>query len=143
MGEDVRVEVDGIEAMRVALVLLAHEADAQLDEVGNDTAEAVANRTRLLMPFGSAAGGHAKSSIEVERFPGLRAEVKEGSARFPYVGWLDFGGFVGRHRSVHRPWLERGRYLFPSWATVRPDVEPSMHEHLREACRRSGWNPRG
>ena len=140
---DIDVEVSGVERVRTALELLEREAAAQLDEVGNATAEAVARRTRLVMPMGPQPGGHAKSSVEVTRFPGMHAEVSEGGPRWPYVGFLDFGGNVGRHHSVHRTWVKRGRYLFPSWAAVRPEVEPSMHEHLREACRRSGWNPRG
>lgn len=138
-----RVDIDGLDNLRVRLALLEHEADAQLDEVGNDTAESVARRTRLVFPYGPQPGGHARSSIGVERLPGMRATVTEGGPRFPYVGWLDFGGSVGRRHANHRQWIKRGRYLFPSWASARPEVEPSMHERLREACRRSGWNPRG
>lgn len=143
MAHEVDVEVDGIELVRAALELLEHEARAQLDEVGNDAAESVASRVRLLLPMGPAAGGHAKSSVEVERFPGLRAEVREGSARFPYVGWLDFGGNVGRHHAQHRTWVKGGRYLFRALGTVEPGLERAMDEGLREACRASGWNPHG
>jgi hypothetical protein len=138
-----RVDIEGLPDLRARLALLAHEADAQLDEVGNDTAESVARRTRVLMPYGPQPGGHAQSSVGVERFPGMRATVSEGGPRFPYVGWLDFGGRVGRRHANHRQWIKGGRYLFPSWRAVRSGVEPSMHLHLREAARRSGWNPSG
>jgi hypothetical protein len=137
------VEVSGVEHVLTALALLEQEAMAQLDDACNDAAESVAGRTRRVFPMGPQPGGHARSSIEVDRFPGLRATVREGGPRFSYVGWLDFGGHVGRRHANHRQWIKGGRYLFPAWRTVRPGVEPAMHEGLREAARRSGWDPRG
>ena len=143
MARDIDVEVSGVELTRAALALLEYEATRQLDDIGSDAAESVASRVRLLMPMGPQAGGHARSSVEVDHPPGLRATVREGGPRFPYVGWLDFGGNVGRHHANHRAWIKSGRYLFPVLRTVRPGLEPLMHEGLREAARRSGWNPRG
>jgi hypothetical protein len=140
---DVDIEVSGVELVRVALASLEIQAVQQLDDIGNDAAEDVAARVRLVMPMGPQDRGHARSSVEVDHAPGLRATVREGGARFPYVGWLDFGGNVGRQHANHRQWIKGGRYLFPSLKTVRPGLEPLMHEGLREAARRSGWNPRG
>ena len=69
--------------------------------------------------------------------------MSEGSARFPYVGWLEFGGHVGRRHAVARQWIPRGRYLFPSLSTVRPGLSPLMHEAMRRAAREAGWDPDG
>jgi len=143
MARDIDVEVSGVELVRASLILLEHEAVQQLDDIGNDAAESVASRVRLIIPMGPQEGGHAKSSVEVERFVGLSATVREGGPRFPYVGWLDFGGNVGRRHANHRQWIKGGRYLFRVLSTVKPGLEPLMHEGLREAARRSGWNPRG
>lgn len=140
---DIDVEVSGVELVRVALASLEIQATQQLDDIGNDAAESVAARLRLALPMGPVEAGHARSSVEVDHPPGLRATVREGGVRFPYVGWLDFGGNVGRHNSNHRTWIKGGRYLFPILKTVKPGLEPLMHEGLREAARRSGWNPRG
>lgn len=143
MARDIDIEVSGVELVRIALASLEIQAVQQLDDIGNDAAESVAARVRLVMPIGPVAAGHARSSVEVDHGAGLRATITEGGPRFPYVGWLDFGGNVGRRHTNHRQWIKGGRYLFPSLKTVRPGLEPLMHEGLREAARRSGWNPRG
>ena len=78
MARDIDVEVSGVELTRAALALLEFEATRQLDDIGSDAAESVASRVRLLMPMGPQAGGHARSSVEVDHPPGLRATVREG-----------------------------------------------------------------
>jgi hypothetical protein len=139
----IRVDVDGIPHVEAMLTALGEAAERELNESCSDSAEQVASRTRGLIPLGPVPGGHARMSVEVENRPGAGAAVTEGGARFPYVGWLDFGGRVGRHHSVHRAWIKGGRYLFRAYASVRPGVEPGMHENLRQACRETGWDPRG
>jgi hypothetical protein len=138
-----RVEIDGLPQVRAALAALATRADAQLDTTGDDVADVVAARTRVIFPIGPAARGHARSSIGVEHRPGMAATVTEGSARYPYAAWIDFGGRVGRRHSVRRVWIRGGRYLFRMYHLIKPTIEPRMHEGLRAACRESGWNPRG
>lgn len=140
---DLHVEVDGIEHALACLAALDRTSDERLDEVIKDSAETVATRTRAAMPLGPMEHGHARSSVEVVRTEGLAATVTEGSVRWPFVGWLEFGGNVGRKHAVHRQWIPRGRYLFPSLSTVRPGLEPRMHEALRVAARESGWDPDG
>jgi hypothetical protein len=143
---DLHVEVDGIPHVLACCAALDHTVDERFDEVITDTAQTVAQRTRALMPVGPMAHGHARSSVDVVRTEGLSATVTEGGARFPYVGWLEFGGWVGwrgiPHRN-HREWIPRGRYLFPTLSTVKPGIEPRMHEALRTAARQAGWDPDG
>ena len=138
-----RVEIDGVAQVDAALVALAQACDRQLDEEIDDTADTVASRTRAAMPLGPTAHGHLRGSVGVERTAGLRATVAHGGPRFPYSAWLEFGGNVGRHNSVHRTWIRGGRYLFRALSSVKPGIEPGMHEGMRQACRETGWDPRG
>jgi hypothetical protein len=144
---DLHVEVDGVEHVRLCLGLLDDTSDHQADNTTADTAEMLAHRVREIFPMGPAEYGHARSSIGVDHVEGsLSATVHEGSAQFPYVGWLEFGGWVGwrgiPHRN-HRKWIKGGRYLFPTLRTVWPGLEPRMHEALRVAAREAGWDPDG
>jgi hypothetical protein len=141
-GNDVDIEVDGIPYVLACLTALDERADAQLDEEAGDAGEQVAQRVRLAMPLGPPEGGHAKSSVRVERGH-LAATVEEGGPRFPYVGWLDFGGNVGRRHANHRQWIRGGRYLFRALSTIRPGLEPSLHDAARDAAREAGWDPDG
>jgi hypothetical protein len=136
------IEVTGIPETLAALAALDVAADRQLDEVIDDAAETVAARTRIAMPTGPQPGGHVRGSVRIDRGD-LRARVEHGGPRFPYAGWLEFGGHVGRRHAVARQWIPRGRYLYPALSTVRPTLPLAMHEALREAARESGWNPRG
>lgn len=138
-----RVDVDGLPEVAAALRALESRADAHLDQTCADSAEAVASRTRAVLPVGPGAGGHLRASVGVDRRPGMVATVSHGGPRFRYGPWIEFGGNVGRHNSVHRTWIRGGRYLFRMLAMIKPGIEPHMHAQLREACRESGWNPRG
>ena len=138
-----RVEIDGLERVDVLLGALAEACDRQLDDSINDTADTVAGRTRALMPAGPTEHGHLRDSVGIERTAGLRATVTHGGPRYPYGPWLEFGGNVGRHNSVHRTWIRGGRYLFRALSSAKPEIEPRMHEGMRQACRETGWNPSG
>lgn len=138
-----RVEIDGLERVDAMLTALAQACVSQLDDSINDTADRVAARTRGLMPMGPTAHGHLRESVGIERTAGLHATVSHGGPRYPYSAWLEFGGSVGRHNSVHRTWIRGGRYLYRALSTVKPDIEPGMREGMRQACRETGWNPRG
>ena len=139
----IRVDVDGIPHVQAMLTALGEASERQLHASCTDSAEQVASHTRTLIPLGPVGGGHARSSVAVDHQPGRGAGVTEGSARFPYVGWLDFGGRVGRRKTAHRQWIKGGRYLFRAYAAHKPAIEPGMHVNLRQACRETGWNPDG
>lgn len=138
-----RVDVDGLPEVAAALSALQAAADRHLDEIGTESAERVATLTRTFIPLGPGAGGHLRASVGVDRAVGMRATVSHGGPRFSYGPWLEFGGNVGRHHSVHRTWIRGGRYLFRALSMIKPGIEPRMHEELREACRESGWDPDG
>ena len=42
-----------------------------------------------------------------------------GGNKAPYYPWLDFGGSVGRRRSVRRPFLDKGRYIYAAYFRAR------------------------
>jgi hypothetical protein len=139
----IRVDVDGIPETLAMLDALSNACVRQLDDSINDSAEQVAIRTRVAMPSGPEMHGHLKGSVGIDRTEGLRATVNHGGPRYPYAGWLEFGGNVGRRHLQHRTWIRGGRYLFRSLSVVKPGIEPHMHENMRQACRETGWNPRG
>ena len=45
----------------------------------------------------------------------------------PYFGWLDFGGDLkgrgrGRNQTISRPFLKKGRYVYPGIAATEPRI---------------------
>jgi hypothetical protein len=79
---------------------------------------------RIPTRTGRAAGSvKAKSSQRESR-------VSMGGRRAPYMPWLDFGGKVGPNRSVERPFLVRGRYLYAGLEANAEDVQKIIEEGL-------------
>jgi hypothetical protein len=82
---------------------------------------------------GRAAGSVRAASTQTG------ARVSGGSAAVPYYGWLDFGGSVGRKRSVHRPFLKTGRYIWRAFADHREEVETILRDELVKLAKENGW----
>lgn len=77
----------------------------------NEAADVVVQDARPNVPRKT---GKAQASIK-PKSTRTAVRVSEGGNRAPYVPWLDFGGRVGRNRSVKRPFLKEGRYLYPAY----------------------------
>ena len=56
----------------------------------------------------------------------------------PYYPWLDFGGRVGKGKSVRRPFNKGGRYIYPGYAKNRPEVEERLLAALLQVCQQAG-----
>ena len=72
-------------------------------------------------PFVPIRTGRAAASLKA-RSTQTSARVAGGSNRAPYYPWLDFGGRVGRKRSVSRPFLKHGRYIYHAYDLKRDDI---------------------
>lgn len=81
--------------------------------------------------------GAAQASV---RAASTRTEgrVFGGGSRAPHYGWLDFGGRVGRRRSVKRPFLKGGRYIYAGYQANRDEVRRVQIEALIRLVEESG-----
>jgi hypothetical protein len=102
----------------------------------NRGAELVAEWARPRIP---AQSGKARRSIRATSTR-TAAKVTGGGARVPYYPWLDFGGRVGRKRSVHRPFDKHGRAIFPGYTARRDEVQAEIAQALVEVARRAGFD---
>lgn len=128
------VKIEGLKEVQKALKALDGESQKQLRLVFNEAAELVVARARPLVPTRS---GRARGSIKAAS--GQReAKVKAGGARVPYYGWLDFGGSTGRKRTTRRKFLKDGRYIYPSYSRIRPQLIDVMEDGLSRLVREAG-----
>lgn len=58
--------------------------------------------------------------------------------KVPYAGFIEFGGSVGRNRSVKRPFVSKGRYLFPAAEAEREPIMRTLESELGKLIRRVG-----
>lgn len=131
------VRIDGLRELQAALKRMDGQSQKRLRIVLNDAAELVVSGARPRVPrrTGRAAASLKPSSGQRE------ASVKAGGGRVPYYGFLDFGGAVGRHDSVRRPFLPEGRYLYPTYRDRKGSIRAKISAGLEALIRDAGLDP--
>jgi hypothetical protein len=71
------------------------------------------------------------------------ARIKAGSAKAPYYPWLDFGGKVGKNRSVDRKFKPEGRYLYPTYKAKRGEVLERVADQIFGLIEKHGLDASG
>jgi hypothetical protein len=128
------IEISGLRELQRALRELDGESQKKLRLVLNEAAETVIGGARRRVPDRS---GKARGSLKA-RSGQREAIVMGGGRKAPYYPWLDFGGKVGRDRSVQRTFVKSGRYLYPSWAASRRSVLEALAEAITDLAREAG-----
>lgn len=132
MAEPIRVE--GLRELNRALREIDRELPKALRIALNDAVEVIADAAASEVP---ELTGAAAASI-VPRSTRTAARIKAGGRRAEYYPWLDFGGSVGPQKSVHRPFIREGRYLFPAYADHRDEMVAKLEEALVDVVQAAG-----
>lgn len=128
------IKIGGLREFQAALKAMDGEAQKQLRVVLNDAAATVAGAAGRRVPVRS---GKARASLRAQSSQ-REAKVVGGSAKVPYYGWLDFGGKVGKHRSVSRRFVTEGRYMYPAFHANRDSIYAALQAALVELARSKG-----
>ena len=139
MAEDVSIHLKGLKEFQGALREVDRKLGPELRKTLNQVAEVVASAARPLVPVQS---GKAVGSIKAGSTQ-RAAQIKAGGAKVPYYQWLDFGGHVGRNKSIARPFYTIGRYLYPTAKEKRPETERKLDEVLRQLATSAGFDTKG
>lgn len=129
-----RVAVEGLAQFRRALRVLDKEAAKGLRVAMNEAADVVVQKARPLIPTRT---GKARASLKAASSQGA-ARVSMGGNKAPYMPWLDFGGRTGPARSVRRPFLSAGRYLYPTLQRNRDEFSDVLESALTDVARSVG-----
>lgn len=92
-------------------------------------------RPRIPRLTGTAAGSVKARSTQTA------ARVVGGGPKAKHYPWLDFGGRVGKGRSVRRPFLKEGRYIYAAYFAKRDSgqFEQVMTEALLDVVHSAGF----
>lgn len=131
------IKIDGLAEFTRNLKKINKDLPKAVRLAGNKAADIVVAQARPRVPTGPGKGGHAKSSIKAKSTR-TAARVSGGGKRYPYYAWLDFGGRVGPDRSVKRPFLREGRYIWKAFADNRSKVEDVLTDALIDVARQAG-----
>ena len=109
------IKVDGLNQFVRNLKSIDRDLPKAVRMAFNEAADLVVDDAQPRIP--SRSGG-ARRSVKA-RSTQTKARVKGGGRRARHYPWLDFGGRVGRNKSVKRPFYKEGRYLYKSYFDLR------------------------
>lgn len=133
------IKVDGLAQFSRALRRIDNDAPKELRVVQNRAASIVADRAR---PRVARDSGRAQRSVKASSTRTL-SRVKGGGPKQPYYPWLEFGGRVGKRRSIHRRHIKSGRYIYPSYAAKKAVVQAHLTIGMIKLAERQGWKVNG
>ena len=128
------IRITGLREFQAALKAMDGESQKQLRVVLNTVAHTVAVGAARRVPRKT---GRAAASLR-EQSSQREARVTGGSKKVPYYGWLEFGGRVGRDRSVRRPFIKAGRYMYPTLGANRDSIGRALQQGLAQLARDAG-----
>lgn len=128
------VKVEGLAEFNRNLRKLSSDLPKALRLAHNEAAQLIVDYAKPRVPrrTGRAAGTVKAKSTRTE------SRVSGGSKAASYYPWLDFGGRVGIKRSVHRPFIKQGRYLYPALGAKYDEFEALLTEKLIQVAGQSG-----
>jgi hypothetical protein len=104
---------------------------AKLKIVSATVASAIAGQVPVLT-------GKAAASVR-PRATQTGASIVAGGPSAPYYPWLDFGGGVGRGKSIKRTIIKEGRYIYPTIIAMEDVIKEAAIEAEVEALTESGF----
>lgn len=128
------IKIAGLREFQRALKQMDGESQKQLRVVLNTAADTVAAGAARRVPVLS---GRARASLRAMSSQ-REARVMGGSKKVPYYGWLDFGGRIGRDKSQRRPFVDGGRYMYPTFAANRDPIYKALADGLADLARNAG-----
>lgn len=136
---DQRVVVTGLRDLNKALKAANAEASDEMKAVLKGIAEGVVTDVRSRVPHRT---GKAASSYRPRG--GVKgASIAWAGPKAAYAPWIEFGGAVGKGKSVKRPFIKGGRYLYPAINDNMADIEAKVADAIDDITSRYGFKVEG
>jgi hypothetical protein len=128
------IHVEGLREFSQSLKRLDSDMPTVLRVGLNSVADVVVTDAVPRIPSRS---GRARRSVRAKSTR-TAVRIAGGGARVPYYAWLDWGGKVGRGRSVERPYQRQGRYIYRSYFANRDRFGELLGDVLVDVARQAG-----
>jgi hypothetical protein len=133
-GRGETISIVGVKEFQAALRTIDRDLPKQIRVIMNDAATLVIDWAVPRVPRNT---GRAVKSIKA-RSSQREQRVAIGGNRAPYMPWLDFGGKVGPGGSVLRPFIKKGRYLYPGLEARSDEITEAMSKGFAELATAAG-----
>jgi len=113
------VKIEGLKLFTKNLKKIDKDLPKMVRLALNQASDTVVDRAVPKVPVKS---GRARRTLKAQSTRSA-ARVAAGSRKAPYYAWLDFGGRVGKNKSVVRPFKKEGRYLYKAYFEAKRSGE--------------------
>jgi phage gpG-like protein len=127
--------IRGLAEFKAALRQIDNDLGGELRKGLNEVAQVVVDAARQDVPRRS---GRAQASMKAGSTQNA-AQIKVGGTAAPYYPWLDFGGAVGRNKSVTRPFIQKGRYVYPAAEAQHDAIVNKLEDVIDGLTRKAGF----
>lgn len=128
------IKIDGLNQFVRNLKKIDADLPKTLRVGFNDAAMIIVDYVQPRIPH---VTGKAAASVKVKSTRNS-VRVSEGGNSAPWMPWLDFGGKVGRGKSIVRQFYREGRYLYAGLAAEGEKVYAAIVGALLDAVRAAG-----
>lgn len=133
------IRVEGMRELQRALKELDGESQKEIRVALNRVADTVAQGAARRVPVRTGKARASLRAMSSQR----ETRVSAGGRKAPYYGWLEFGGRIGKDKSVVRPFVKGGRYLWPTIAANRDALAGAVEGALVDLARAKGLEVSG
>lgn len=128
------IKIDGLAEFSRNLRKLDADLPKALRVALNGAADVVVGYAVPRVPKRS---GKAARSIKA-RSTRTAVRIAAGGSRAPYFPWLDYGGRVGRNRSVQRAFMKDGRYIYAGYFAKKEEFTAVLTQALLDVAAQAG-----
>ena len=139
MSVETSVKISGLRELARAFKQIDADLPKELRDEFRKVGEHVAGVARTKTP---TLTGRAAGSIKV-RASTRGVSLAVGGTRAPYFQWLDYGGRVGRKRSIVRPFVKGGRIVYPAIAESNDEIRKGADAAIEKVAKRAGFTTKG
>jgi len=139
------VEVRGLRELQGAFRTIDRDLPKELRLHLKDIATHVVGVVQQRMPFGTGEAARSVKPRATQRGAGIAFPAGGKpwrDVKADYYPWLDFGGKVGRGRSIVRPVVKGGRYIYPAIAESRGYIETEVNAAVEVVAEHAGFETR-
>lgn len=130
------IKIEGLREFVRDLKKIDSDLPKMVRVANNMAADVVVGYARPRVPSRS---GRARRSVKAKSTR-TKVRVVGGGNRARHYPWLDFGGKVGRNRSVSRPFRKDGRYIYKGYFLSRDsgEFQEVLTKALLDVARQAG-----
>lgn len=128
------IRIDGLRELQKALKELDGQSQKEIRLALNDASQVVVNVARRRVPVLTGAARNSIRSSSGQR----TASVTAGGRKAPYFPWLDYGGRTGRGKSIARPFIKGGRYVYPAYEAQHANIMAVLQKRITDLVESKG-----